>query len=77
MVTEGEHPVLGKMPVTNTPFGLSKTPRQIQSPAPLIEQHNVAILTENRGYSAKEIARLTQAGVLVEEEKVKELRAEG
>ena len=74
MVTEVEHPIFGKMQITNTPFVFSETPRQIQGPAPLIGQHNVAILTEHLGYSAEEIARLTETGVLVEEEKVKELR---
>jgi crotonobetainyl-CoA:carnitine CoA-transferase CaiB-like acyl-CoA transferase len=36
MVTEIEHPLLGKMPIVNTPFVLSETPRQIQGPALLL-----------------------------------------
>lgn len=77
MVTEVEHPILGKMPIVNTPFQLSKTPRQIQGPAPLLGQHNAEVLTQYLGYAAADVARLTQAGVLVEEEKVRELREKG
>lgn len=77
MVTEVEHPLLGKMPIINTPFVLSETPRQIQGPAPLLGQHNTEVLTHHLGYSAVDVARLTQNGVLVEEEKVQELRKQG
>jgi len=77
MVTEIEHPLLGKMPIVNTPFVLSETPRQIQGPALLLGQHNAEVLTEQLGYSAADVARLTQTGVLMEEEKVKELREKG
>jgi crotonobetainyl-CoA:carnitine CoA-transferase CaiB-like acyl-CoA transferase len=76
-VTEVEHPLLGKMPIVNTPFQLSETPRQIQGPAPLLGQHNSEVLTQYLGYAAADIARLTQAGVLVEEERVRELREKG
>ena len=76
MVTEIEHPVFGRMEITNTPFVFSETPREVQGPAPLVGQHNAAILGTHLGYSAAEIARLTEAGVLVEEEKVKELAGE-
>jgi crotonobetainyl-CoA:carnitine CoA-transferase CaiB-like acyl-CoA transferase len=77
MVTEVEHPLLGKMPIVNTPFVLSETPRQVQGPAPFLGQHNAEVLTQHLGYSAADVARLAQAGVLVEEEKVKGLRERG
>lgn len=77
MVTEIEHPLLGTMPIVNTPFVLSETPRQIQGPAPLLGQHNAEVLTQHLSYSAADVARLTQAGVLVEGEGVQELREKG
>lgn len=77
MVTEIDHPLLGKIPIVNTPFVLSETPRRIQGPAPLLGQHNADILSAYLGYSAAEIARLTADGVLVEDERVGDLRAKG
>jgi crotonobetainyl-CoA:carnitine CoA-transferase CaiB-like acyl-CoA transferase len=77
LVTEVAHPTLGKMPIVNTPFQLSETPRQIQGPAPLLGQHNAEVLRQHLGYPTADIARLTQAGVLMEEEKVRELREKG
>jgi formyl-CoA transferase len=76
MITEVEHPVFGRMEITNTPFVFSETPREVQGPAPLIGQHNATILRTHLGYSAAEIARLTADGVLVEEEQVKALAAQ-
>lgn len=77
MVTEIEHPLLGKMPIVNTPFVLSETPRHIQGPAPFLGQHNAEILAEYLGYSTADIARLTEDGVLIEEDRVKDLREKG
>ena len=76
MIAEVEHPVFGRMEITNTPFVFSETPREVQGPAPLVGQHNATILSTHLGYSPAEIARLTKAGILVEEEKVKELAGE-
>ena len=77
MVTEVEHPLLGEMPIVNTPFVLSEMPRQVQGLAPLLGRHNTEVLMQHLGYSAADVARLTQAGVLVEEEKVRDLREKG
>ena len=65
------------MPIVNTPFVMSETPRRIQGPAPLLGQHNAAVLTQHLGYSAADVARLTQAGALMEEERVKGLHEKG
>ncbi|MGH7960795.1 MAG: CaiB/BaiF CoA transferase family protein, partial [Candidatus Binatia bacterium] len=77
MITKVDHPVVGTMQIINTPFMLSETPRQIQGPAPLLGQHNADVLTRHLGYSVADVARLTHDGVLMEEEKVKELREQG
>ena len=76
MITEVEHPVFGTMQITNTPFVFSETPREVQGPAPLVGQHNATVLSTHLGYSAEGIARLTEAGVLVEEKRVKDLSGE-
>ena len=77
MVTEIEHPVLGKIPIVNTPFELSETPRQIQGPAPLLGRHNAEVLTQFLGYAEAEMEQLKEAGVLIEDERVRELREKG
>ena len=58
MVTEIEHPILGKIPIVNTPFELSETPRQIQGPAPLLGQHNAEVLTQLLGYAEADMEQL-------------------
>ncbi len=65
---------LGSTPRSS--FVFSETPCEVQVPAPLVGQHNAAILSTHLGYSAAEIAQLTEAGVLVGEEKVKELMSQ-
>ena len=74
MITQVDHPLLGRMQITNTPFVFSETPRAIQGPAPLIGQHNRAILTRHLGYSEPEIQYLTSINFLVEESAVKTLQ---
>lgn len=74
MISEVDHPLLGRMQITNTPFVFSETPRAIQGPAPLIGQHNRTILTRHLGYSESEIQDLTSKNVLVEESAVKTLK---
>jgi crotonobetainyl-CoA:carnitine CoA-transferase CaiB-like acyl-CoA transferase len=44
--TEVEHPLAGRVKVTNIPFRMSETPGEIQRAAPLIGQHGPEILAE-------------------------------
>ncbi len=76
MIGEVQHPLLGSIPVVNTPFALSEARRQLQGPAPQLGQHNGEVLTRVLGYSTREVEQLTQIGVIAEDEKVKALRAE-
>ena len=45
------------------PWDFEGTPAAIQGPAPLLGEHNAAVLAE-AGYSEAEIARLGDEGVL-------------
>lgn len=67
MMTEVEHPVLGRYSVVQTPFHLSETPRRVQGPAPLLGEHNQQILYSYLGFSEEKIAALTRNGVLIRE----------
>jgi len=75
MVKQVTHPTFGPMEITNTPFFMSGRPTEAQGPAPLLGEHNYTVLTEQLGYSAERIERLTELGVLSEEPAVAELRA--
>jgi crotonobetainyl-CoA:carnitine CoA-transferase CaiB-like acyl-CoA transferase len=60
-----EHPRLGEVTLTDTPFDLSETDAEIREPAPVLGQHNREVLRE-AGYSADEIDDLHRDGVLEE-----------
>jgi hypothetical protein len=49
----------------------------IRARTPLLGEHNEKILGNYLGYSADKVASLTKAGILVQEPRVAELRADG
>jgi len=61
---ELEHPVAGKMRITNTPIKATQTPPNIHSPSPLLGQHTRKVINELLGYSREEIDSFREAGVL-------------
>jgi benzylsuccinate CoA-transferase BbsF subunit len=61
---EVEHPSLGKQVVFGPPWKFSLTPPQVDSPAPLLGQHNEYVLKGLLGLSSQEIAALKKTGVL-------------
>lgn len=63
MILEYEHPVAGAMKTLGFPAKFSATPGQFNSPAPLLGQHNKAIL-EELGYSAEEIDAFQKKHIL-------------
>ena len=69
MVIEQEHPVLGKIKMTNLPFRFSDCDTSPRSVAPLLGQHNHDIASE-LGFSDDEIAAMQADGVLYAEEDV-------
>jgi crotonobetainyl-CoA:carnitine CoA-transferase CaiB-like acyl-CoA transferase len=59
-----QHPTIGLNVVDNYGFRLSATPGGVQSPSPLLGQHNEYVLGELLGMSPAEIAHLQEAGVV-------------
>ncbi len=68
---------MGPIGIPKTPIQFSETSVEIRHRAPLLGEHNESVLGRYLGYSAEKIAALTQAGVLVQESLVKELRERG
>ena len=58
------HPVLGKRDLVGAPWKLSATPARIESPAPLLGEHNEYVLNGILGIPREEIASLEQRGIV-------------
>jgi crotonobetainyl-CoA:carnitine CoA-transferase CaiB-like acyl-CoA transferase len=71
---EVPHPGLGPVGIPKSPFHFSETMVEIRRRAPLLGEHNESVLSCYLGYSGDKVTSLTQAGVLVQEPLVKELR---
>jgi CoA:oxalate CoA-transferase len=64
MIIEVEQAVSGKVKVPGSLFKMSKTPGNIQYPAPFLGENNQEILAELAGYSEEEITQLSNEGVI-------------
>lgn len=64
MMIEVEQAISGKVKVPGSLFKLSRTPGNVQYPAPYLGQHNEEILSDVLGYNEEEIARLSNEGVI-------------
>jgi CoA:oxalate CoA-transferase len=64
MVIDMNHPLLGDYKAVNFPIKFSETPGKVHSPAPLLGQHNEAILKDYLGYTDEDIKALYKEGVL-------------
>ena len=58
-----DHPVTGRHELPTLPFRFSRIDRWLPGPAPVLGEHNDAVLTE-LGYDAGEIAALREASVI-------------
>jgi CoA:oxalate CoA-transferase len=65
MLVEVEHPVIGRLPLANTPVKLSRTPGGIKGASPALGQHTDEVLRALLGLSDAELARLRAAGVIL------------
>jgi CoA:oxalate CoA-transferase len=65
MLVEVEHPVMGRLPLANTPVKLSRTPGGIKGPSPALGQHTDEVLRALLGLSDVELARLRAADVIL------------
>lgn len=72
MVIQQDHPVLGKVKLTNLPFRFSDCDTSPSGPAPLLGQHSREIAVE-LGYSDADIAAMQSDGVLYAEDDVARL----
>ncbi len=64
LVREMEHPHYGKVKVVGPPATFSESEIGIQSPPPLLGEHNREILTRLLGYSDEEVNSLQDQGVV-------------
>ncbi|MDY6827197.1 MAG: CoA transferase [Bacillota bacterium] len=64
LVTEVEHPVMGKKKVISPPWKLSETPANIWKASPVLGENNKEIFGSLLGMSEKEIEKLVDEGVI-------------
>ncbi|MBN1613111.1 MAG: CoA transferase [Deltaproteobacteria bacterium] len=62
--SEMDHPVVGKIKFPASPYRFSKTPWQMQRPAPMLGEHNEAIYNHRLGYDRAGLARLREEGII-------------
>ena len=64
MLVEVEHPVIGKLPLANTPVKLSRTPGGIRGPSPSVGQHTDEVMRKLLDLAGDELGRLREAEVI-------------
>ena len=64
MLVEVEHPVIGKLPLPDTPVKLSRTPGGIRDASPALGEHTDAVLRDLLALSDDEIADLRRSSVI-------------
>lgn len=66
MMVEIDHPVLGKVPIVNSPFRLKNTKAGLEGLPPELGEHNQEILSDLLGYSQEDISKLEKENVIYE-----------
>ncbi len=64
MLVEVEHPVIGKLPLPDTPVKLSRTPGGICGVSPALGEHTDEVLRELLGLTGEEIADLRRSAII-------------
>jgi CoA:oxalate CoA-transferase len=64
MIIEVEQTISGKVKVPGSLFKMSKTPGNIQYPAPMLGENTQDILSGLLGYSEEKITELSNEGIL-------------
>ena len=64
MIAEVEHDITGTVQIPGIPIKLSKTPGQIDAPAPNLGEHTSEVLTGLLGLRAEEVNQLKRDGVV-------------
>jgi len=63
-IAEIEHPEAGRLEYLTAAYGFSETPWRAERPAPLLGEHNDEVYCGRLGYSRRDLARLSAAGVI-------------
>lgn len=58
------HPTAGEVQLAGSPLKLSSTPVELRLPPPVLGEHTDEVLTDLLGYSAQEVGRLREEGVV-------------
>ncbi|GHH96774.1 CaiB/BaiF CoA transferase family protein [Neobacillus kokaensis] len=61
---EVDHPVMGRVAQPGAPYRMSETPWKINSPAPLLGEHNSNVYNGLMGYSEAELKSMAADGVI-------------
>jgi len=69
MMVEIDHPVLGKVPIVNSPFRLKYTKAGLKGLPPEIGEHNEEVLSELLEYPQEDILKLEEEGVIYKAKK--------
>jgi len=64
VVSEMNHPTIGKLPIVRNPLNMSATPAQYTKPPPLVGEHTQAVLAELLGMGEAEVDALRKKGIL-------------
>ena len=64
LIKEIEHPKYGKVKIVGPPASFSGSAVGVQSPPPILGEHNQEILTQLLGYTADAIPSLKEEGVI-------------
>ena len=64
MFIEQEHPRAGKVKITGSPLKLSETPVNLETPAPMLGQHNEAVYKQILDLDAEQLAALQAEGII-------------
>ena len=61
---EANHSVVGKVTMPGAPFKMMATPWQLNSPAPLLGEHNEKVYCDRLGYSKQELAKFREQEII-------------
>ncbi len=64
MFVEAEHPVVGKVRLTNTHIKLTNKKASVRHASPTLGQHNEEVLVNRLGYSEEQVAAFKAKGIL-------------
>lgn len=64
MFVESEHPVVGKVRLTNNHIKFTNRKTKIRHASPILGQHNEEVLIDRLGYTAEQMAGFKEKGVL-------------